>query len=185
LTQTELAYITTTLLAVAVIAVAIWWIVRWRSAVNRELQRLLKTVSQDTLIDFIIPNGAGGEIHIDHLLLTSHGLILLDTKDMAGAVFAGEQLDTWSATLLGARMTFNNPIPLLEERTAALRLLAPQVPIESRVLFTNQATFPKGHPEQVATVQALIDDYHEVTQAMEAHDFSREWQNIKVVAATV
>jgi hypothetical protein len=184
LTQTELAYITTTLLAIAAIAAAIWWIVRWRSAVNRELQRLLKTVSEDTLIDFVIPNGAGGEIHIDHLLLTSHGLILLDTKDMVGSIFAGDQLDTWSATHLGARMTFNNPIPLLEERTAALKLLAPQVPIESRVLFTHQATFPKGHPEQVSTVQALIDDYGKVTQETETHDFSREWQNIKVVATT-
>lgn len=185
MTQTDLAYLVMTLLVVVIIAVAVWLILRWRRSVNRELQRLLKTISEDALIDFIIPNGAGGEIHIDHLLLTSHGLILLDTKDMAGAIFAGDQLDTWSATHLGARLTFNNPIPLLEERAAALRLLAPHAPIEARVLFTNQATFPKGHPSQVSTVQDLIDDFHEVSQGTEPHDSSNEWQNIKTVAATI
>jgi hypothetical protein len=166
------------------ITLAIAWAVRWRRDKNRELQRLIHTVSDDALIDFIVPNGNGGEIHIDHLLLTGQGLILLDTKDMTGTVFAGDRMDTWSATHAGIRMTFSNPIPQLQDRAAAISLLVPNVPIDSRVLFINDATFPKGHPEQVSTVQALIDDYHRETEEHPTQDFSSAWQTIKAVAQT-
>ncbi len=179
----------TTIGAISVIAAVVFTLVviamvRRRRGRNRELQRLMRTVSDDALIDFIIPNGDGGEIHIDHLLLTGQGLILLDTKDMAGAVFAGDRMDTWSATHAGIRMTFSNPIPQLQDRAAAISLLAPNVPIDSRVLFINDATFPKGHPEQVSTVQALIDDYHRETEDQSAQDFSSAWQTIKAAAQT-
>lgn len=179
----------TTVGAISVIAAAVFTlvviaVVRRRRGRNRELQRLMRTVSDDALIDFIIPNGDGGEIHIDHLLLTGQGLILLDTKDMAGAVFAGDRMDTWSATHAGIRMTFSNPIPQLQDRAAAISLLVPNVPIDSRVLFINDATFPKGHPEQVSTVQALIDDYHRETEDQSAQDFSSAWQTIKAAAQT-
>ena len=172
------------LLTIVVIALATAWVVRWRHGTNQELQRLVRTVSNDALIDFIIPDGTGGEIHIDHLLLTSHGFILLDTKDMSGSVFAGDRMDTWSATHAGIRMTFSNPIPPLQDRAAAISLLAPNVPIESRVLFINDATFPKGHPEQVSTVQALIDDYQQMIDGHSEGDFQDQWMSIKTAAST-
>jgi len=147
------------------------------------MQSLLRTVAVETLTDFIVPDGAGGEIHIDHLLLTPHGLILLETKDMQGAVFAGDRMDTWSANHDGERLTFDNPIPSLYERAAAISLLAPSVPIEARVLFTNDVTFPKGHPEAVSTVATLLEEYRAVEARAERRDFSTHWRTIKSVAA--
>lgn len=181
MTKTEL--ITVAILAIAALVIAVWLFARWRRSINKELQRLLRTVSSDTLVNFIIPDGTGGEIHIDHLLLTPYGLMVLDTKDMQGTVFAGDRMDTWSATHHGARFTFNNPIPMLQERAAAISLLAPGVPIESRVLFINEATFPKGHPPAVATVPALIEEYCSVDSSGESLDFSEHWQTIKSKAA--
>lgn len=145
----------------------------------------MRAVSSDALINFIIPDGEGGEIHIDHLLLTTQGLMLLETKDVQGAVFAGDRMNTWSATHEGARFTFNNPIPTLQERTAALSLLAPGAPIESRVLFINEATFPKGHPAAVSTVPLLISEYSSASAVEKPDDLSSHWQTIKAAATFV
>lgn len=182
--MTTLTLIAVATLISAAFAIGVWAFVRWRRSVNKDLRKLLRAVSSDTLVDFIIPNGTGGEIHVDHLLLTPHGLILLETKDMQGAVFAGDRMDTWSATLSGARLTFNNPVPMLQERTAAVSLLAPGVPIESRVLFVNDVTFPKGHPSVVSTVPALIEEYGSA-ELGEPQDFTAQWRAIKSEATFV
>ena len=171
-----------TMLVISILLVAIWAFVRWRRSQNTELQRLLRTVSQEALINFFIPDGAGGEIHIDHLLLTQHGLMLLETKDIQGDVFAGDRMDTWSANHQGTRFTFNNPIPMLQARSAAVSSLVPGVPLESRVVFINQATFPKGHPATVSTVATLIEEYSSVDAAEDQTDFSDHWQTIKSAA---
>lgn len=184
MTQAGLAMIAVMVLAISAVAIAIWAFRRWRGSADRDLHRVLRTMSSDMLVDFVIPDGVGGEIHIDHLLLTPHGLILLETKDMQGAVFAGDRMDTWSATYRGERLTFNNPISMLQERAAAITRMAPGVPIESRVLFTNEATFPKGHPPAVATVSGLIEEYRSVELRDERHDFSAQWEMIESAAAS-
>jgi len=164
------------------LVIAILLVVHFRRRGGQGLRRLIQEVSSDALIDVFIPDGLGGEIHIDHLLLTPHGLILLETKDIQGAVFAGDRLDTWSATLDGQRATFSNPIPMLEERVAALKLLAPGMPIESRVLFISPVTFPKGHPETVSTVASLIEEYASHRSVNKAYDVQPHWDAIKAVA---
>jgi len=181
LTQSELTLLTVTVLLAAALLLAVWAVIRWRRSINRDLKKLLRAVSTDTLVDFVIPDGAGGEIHIDHLLLTPRGLMLLETKDMQGAVFAGDRMDLWSATFRGTRLTFNNPIPVLQERAAAISLLAPGVPIDCRVLFVSDATFPKGHPAVVSTIPALLDEYGSAGSD-EPQDFNAHWQAIKSAA---
>ena len=181
MTQTELTTIALALLAVAVLG--IWLIVRWRRSSSSDLQTMLGLVSLDYLIDFIIPDGNGGEIHIDHLLLTPGGFLLLDTKDVQGAVFAGDRMDTWSATHQGVRLTFDNPIPILQERAAAISLIAPAVPLEYRILFVNQATFPKGHPPAVATMPGILEEFQSIDTAADVSVFDAQWQVLKSAAA--
>jgi hypothetical protein len=182
LTQTELMIIAAGLLLTITLTGVGWGLVRWRRLRNKNLRRRLRGISHDVLVDFFIPDGNGGEIHIDHLLLTSQGLMLLETKDMAGTVFAGDRLDTWSATSEIGRVTFDNPIPRLQDRTAAISSLAPGVPIESKVLFVNPATFPKGHPSAVVTVTALLEEYATEHSADETSPFGGQWETIKAAA---
>jgi nuclease-like protein len=172
-------------LGVLVLALGVWFYIRWRRSPGRALQRLVRSVSLDTLTNFYIPDGAGGEIHIDQLLLTPYGLMLLETKDMQGTVFAGERMDSWSATHNGARITFDNPIPMLQERAVAISLLAPGIPIESRVLFTDQAIFPKGHPAAVATLDSLKAELDTLNPDPEVQNLDGAWQAIRAAAVGV
>ncbi|MDA1075514.1 MAG: NERD domain-containing protein [Proteobacteria bacterium] len=165
-------------LAIILLVVALWLFVRWRRNANNDFKRLIRLVSIDRLENVVIPDGVGGEIHLDHLLLTPHGLLLLETRDTQGAIFAGDRLDIWTATSDTARVTFDNPIPILQERAAAIGFLVTGVPIEARVLFVNQVTFPKGHPAEVSTISALMDEYASIRPGTRPRDFSEQWRTL-------
>lgn len=184
MSQLPLTTVVGATLAIIVVAIAILAFVLWRRARNKPLRKLMRTVSDDSLVNFVIPDGLGGHIHIDHLLLTAHGLLLLETRDTQGTIFAGDRMDLWSATHQGTRFTFDNPIPMMEQRSAAVSLLAPDVPIEARVLFIADATFPKGHPSAVSTVPGLIEEFRSLKSRGESHNFSRHWQTIKSAASS-
>ncbi len=178
-----------TLAGLAVVAVVIlgWLLfVRIRRQQNSGLNLLLRELSEETLSNCFIPDGVGGEIHIDYLLLTKHGLLLLETQDFSGLIFAGDRLDTWSATSKQGRITFENPIPVLQQRATAVALLSQDAPLEARVLFTNTVTFPKGHPKAVSTVAGLLDEFNGIeTGRQAAADASlyTAWDNIKAKAS--
>ncbi len=159
-----------------------WAIIRWRRLHKDTLRRRLRDISHDVLVNFFVPDGNGGEIHIDHLLLTDRGLVLLETNDLSGAVFAGNRLDTWSAVSAIGRTTFENPISRLQDRTAAISFLAPGVPVAAKVLFVNEATFPKGHPASVVTIPVLLEEYASDAAGAEVRMFNKQWGAIKAAA---
>lgn len=165
-----------TLIVVVIVCVAIYK--RWPK--QSDLSRFVLSVGERVLVDFFIPDGLGGEIHIDHLLLTSRGLLVLDTRDVAGTVFAGERLELWSATSPGGRVTFANPIPLLEARIAAVRMLSPGVPVTGKVVFTSPVVFPKGHPESVESLTSLAEEYAD--QEGGENLYTMQWDMIEAAA---
>lgn len=152
------------------------WLIYRRWFRRTELQNLVRDISQDSLVNVFLPDGLGGEIHIDHLLLTPRGVLLLDTKDVAGTLFAGERLDEWSANSNAGRVTFENPLPRLEDRVSAIRQLAPGTPIDAKVVFTDTVSFPKGRPEAVTTIAELGEHYS--SELLDTEIYETAWQTI-------
>jgi hypothetical protein len=102
----------------------------------------------------LVPDGMGGFIHIDHLLLTPRGVLLLDTRRVAGLIFGGDQMSDW--TVMGRRRyTFDNPQPALYDRIAAVKALVGEVPVEGRLLFSNVGKFTKGKPKYVTMLDGI------------------------------
>ena len=58
-----------------------------------------------------------------------------------------------------ARTTFLNPLEALYDRIAAVRLLAGEVPVDGRVVFTERSKFPKGRPPRVMRLDLLEAEY--------------------------
>ena len=151
------------LMAIVALVVAAsigWWIIaRKHSPLEKEIHALVKQTGSAHLRNLLIPDGMGGEIHIAHLLNTTKGFLLLDPREVEGMVFAGERMDQWSATHQGNRVAFDNPIPSLLDRLAAVRAVAYGVPVDGKVIFSTRVSFPKGCPDVVTTIPVLAKDY--------------------------
>ncbi|MCC7462742.1 MAG: NERD domain-containing protein [Gammaproteobacteria bacterium] len=107
----------------------------------------------------LIPDGQGGNLHIDFLLLTVRGVVVIDLRDVAGNIFGGDQMTEWTVMHHARRYTFANPQTALYDRIAAVRALADDVPVEGRILFTRRGRFPKGLPRYTLLLESLAAEF--------------------------
>ena len=106
--------------------------------------RAVTNCGYEHLRDVLVPDGQGSTLHVDFLLLTARGLVVIDLRDIEGNIFGGDQMTEWTVMHRALRYTFPNPQTGLYDRIAAVRALAPELPIEGRAVFTSSGQFPKG-----------------------------------------
>jgi hypothetical protein len=134
------------------------WLV-WRRRRGPELAQALEAVAIDRLQNVLLPDGMGGQIQVEHLLLTGQGLVVIDAKSFAGTIFASERMAEWTVIGKQGRFTFPNPLGTLYDRVAALRQLVRDVPVAGHVLFAGSADFTKGRPRDVLSAAELVERY--------------------------
>jgi hypothetical protein len=160
----------------------------WRRRGGPGLSHALQTVAIDRLQDVLLPDGMGGQIQIEHLLLTGNGLIVIDVKAFEGTIFAGERMAEWTVIGSQGRFTFPNPLGTLYDRVAALRQLVRDVPVAGYVLFGGGADFSKGRPRDVLLPTDLLDRYPRPDQADLERllvAFAPHWDRVKAAMEPV
>jgi len=147
---------------------------RWRlHLARRQLFRAFQASSAALLRDVLVPDGSGGHLHVDFLLLTGRGILVVDFRDVEGVVFGGEHMREWAVMNGHRRATFLNPIEALYDRVAAVRALAGDVPVDGRIVFTERAQFPKGRPPRVLRLASLEAEYPPPEPGSAAHPAER------------
>ena len=144
-----------------VLSLLAWGAYRFIRGRGGDLEQALSVISFDRLEGLVIPNADEGEILVDYLLLTSQGLLILEVKDVQGAVFGGDKLQDWTVINDERRYTFSNPQPALYDRIAAVRQIVRQVPVTGRILFLDGAQFTKGTPGLVSNLTQLVSEFGE------------------------
>ena len=170
--------------AALLLLLLVWWWYRRRGRRDR-LQRVLDDISYDRVDAILLPNGDDGEIQIDHLLLTSHGLLVIEIKRVAGTVFGSDKMENWTVIGKQHRFTFSNPQPAMYDRIAAVRHIVRQVPVKGRLVFLDGAEFTKGIPDMVAGIDALHAEFHEPDKAaakFKVEAFKPHWDLIRKAA---
>lgn len=125
----------------------------------------LENIAYEAAHQVLVPDGMGGYIHIDHLLLTPRGVLILDTRRVAGLIFGGDQMSDW--TVIGRRrFTFDTPQPALYDRIAAVKALVGEFPVEGRLLFSNVGKFTKGMPKYVLMLDGIEVEFPPVDHAL-------------------
>jgi hypothetical protein len=160
LTQVQLVLIAVGVLVVALVGffgVRIWMLRR------RDARRVARVTAgaADFLRNVLVPDGNGGDFHLDFLLLTSRGVVIIDMRDIAGNVFGGDQMTDWTVMDGPRRATFVNPQSGLYDRIASVKAIAAQeeTPIEGRVVFTRRAKFPKGLPRFTVMLESMAAEF--------------------------
>jgi hypothetical protein len=149
-----------------------------RSALLVRLER----VAFEGVHQVLVPDGMGGFIHIDHLLLTPRGVLVLDTRRVAGLIFGGDQMSDWTVMGRSRRYTFDNPQPALYDRIAAVKALVGEVPVEGRLLFSNVGKFTKGMPKWVLMLDGIEVEFPVVDRGMKSSpafaEFADAWSRL-------
>ena len=157
-------------------------IVLWRRRRGPELVYALDSVAIERLQNVLLPDGMGGQIQVEHLVLTGQGLLVIDAKSFGGTIFASERMEEWTVIGKNGRFTFPNPLGTLYDRVAALRQLVRDVPVAGYVLFGGAADFSKGRPRDVLSAAELMERYQRPDKAdlerlMVA--FAPHWDRVK------
>jgi hypothetical protein len=126
-----------------------------RRARRKSLLARLERIASAAAHQVLVPDGMGGFIHIDHILLTPRGIVILDTRRVPGLIFGGDQMSDWTVMGRSHRYTFDNPQPALYDRIAAVKALVGEVPVEGRLLFSNVGKFTKGIPKWVVMLDGM------------------------------
>jgi hypothetical protein len=113
--------------------------------VSRVLRRHFEHVADDV----ILPDGRGGLTQIDHLALTPVGVLVIETKNYGGRIYAQKDDRTWTQVMGRRRHRFQNPLRQNYAHTKAVGAIAPTLPVRPQVVFMDRARFPKSMPEGV------------------------------------
>jgi len=174
-------------IAAVVVALLVGWVTwRWWARRRRSsIRDVLKAIAVDRLENVLVPDGMGGEIHIEHLLLTTRGILVLNVKGYKGVIFASDRMDQWTSIDKGERSTFQNPLPTLYDRVAAVRQIARDLEVAGFVVFPSLADFSKGRPGNVRLPDDLLEEYakpdkSDVGRLTEA--FQPYWERIRAAA---
>jgi len=128
----------------------------WRYRRRRQPVQRLRRAAAALMDNVILPDGNGGEILIELLLLTSEGIMVLDIRHADGHVFGSEAMEEWTVLAHGRRYTFGNPQHALYDRVAAVRRVVSEVPVAGYIVFAGRAEFSRGKPRHVLLLEELL-----------------------------
>lgn len=170
-------------LAAVLVLVGLWVAIRRRGR-GPDARQTIAAIAVDRLHDVLVPDGMGGQIHVEHLVLTVRGLVVIDVKHIDGVIFASDRMDDW--TVIGKRGRFQipNPQSTLYDRIAAVKQFVRDVPVSGHILFATGADFSKGRPRNVVLPGELLELYRkpekrDVERLLDA--YAPSWDQIRNV----
>ena len=168
----------------AVLGFGLSWLWRWyrQYRTRKALRTAVTAAGSDHIVDMLVPNGMGGGFHVDFLLLTGRGILVIDLRDVQGNIFGGDQMAEWTVMDGPRRFTFTNPQSALYDRIAAVKAVAGDVPVEGRIVFTGRGKFPKGLPKWTLMVDSLRAEFPAAEPDSPAGTltrFTEAWQRLK------
>ncbi len=170
----------------AAMLVSVWRVWRRRHA-RAKLQNTIRKLGLDAVQDALVPDGMGGWLHIDFMLLTPNGVLLVELHDIAGNVFGGDQMTQWTVIDGPRRSTFGNPQGAMYDRVAAVKSLTNDLQVQGRLVFGRRARFPKGLPRWTTSFDSLRAEFP-LLDASTRNDllarFRDEWTALRAALET-
>ena len=159
---------------------------RWRGAKGeREVQRTLKRLFSKSAHNLYLPlPGSGRLTEIDHIVLTSAGLLVVETKNYSGDIYGRADESTWTKFNRGKSRTFQNPLKQNQAHIRAVQALNLGVPVIGRVVLAGPARFPKGVPDGVSYLKSLRHDLKELRRGRPSPALEAAWSTLLANART-
>jgi len=119
----------------------------WRQ--EREIRKVIRRLGVRSLKNIHLPDGTGGEVTIEHLLLGRDAIIVVGVMRFDGVIFGSSHTDQWTQVINRCSYRFDNPDQYLQRQINAVRLVAPGARVIGWHLFGHGAEFPRDKPDNV------------------------------------
>ena len=130
-----------------------------KGKINRRIRKISAAVLKDVELDM----GDDQYAFFEYIVLLADRIMIIEIKDFAGHIFASEQINQWTQILSGKSYKFSNPFFELERKTDLLKHIVPADKLGGMIVFTDNADFPKGRPQNVWLLGELTGIYGKVT----------------------
>jgi hypothetical protein len=152
---------------------------------RRRIRKILTEKSANVLDDFILPGAYGGLTHIDHAVLTSGGVLCIQTKHYNGIVFCNADEPQWTNVDGIHKRKFLNPLIQNEGRSRALKKIVPDVPVANLVVFTGSVQFASPLEKNVIHIRDLRNYIARfVFGPCKIDDWDAVWLTVRAAALT-
>ena len=101
-----------------------------------------------------------GTTQIDHILVSTKGIFVIETKNYSGWIFGNEKSAQWMQVIYRVKSKFQNPIRQNYKHVRATQNLLdflPKEQIHSIVVFTGSAVFKTPVPKGVMYLDQLVN----------------------------
>ncbi|MDE6548324.1 MAG: NERD domain-containing protein [Muribaculaceae bacterium] len=169
-------------------ALSAWGVVWWRRGkarrsgkrgekmVAKELGRLKK---KDYIVinDLMLPSSNGRTSQIDHVVVSSRGIFVIETKNHAGRISGAEHAQYWQQHLSSQSRSLYNPLLQNRSHLRAIRRLLPKMDAEffsSMVVFT-EAWRLDINADDIIIERSLLPDKHIKRTLIPELEVKRQW----------
>lgn len=151
---------------------------------ERQVKNQLKKLGLEAIHDVILPVGNGNLTQIDHIVLLSDEILVIETKNYRGLLFGNASDSVWTHKIGRRTHRLQNPLRQNNLHIKAVQALKPGVPVSGLVIFTNYSKFPKGIPHGVIQLKDLKKylGHHTFTETRET--IKDAWEILKFNART-
>lgn len=111
------------------------------------------------LNDIYLPLSDGRTTQVDHIVVSSFGVFVIETKNYSGWIFANERSPVWTQTIYREKHTFQNPIRQNYRHLCALSedLGIPKNVMHGIVVFIGDCQFKTEMPRGVVFGRQLVE----------------------------
>lgn len=119
----------------------------WRQ--ERHIRKAIRRLGWRSMVNVHLPDGTGGEVTIEHLLLGRDAILVVGVMRFEGAIFGSPRTDQWTQVINRTSYKFDNPDQNLQRQINAVRLIVPDARVSGWHLFGYDAKFPRDKPDSV------------------------------------
>lgn len=172
------------IVSILVVAISGWW---RRTKATRKGRRGEKMVSKElsrlqgrdyiVINDLLLPGARGKTSQIDHLVVSTRGIFIIETKSHSGRIVGNEHSQFWSQYFPSQSHTFYNPLLQNRGHLRAIRRILPDVEAES---FTSIVVFTEAwrldiKAEDMIIERSLLPDRHIKRTLIPSERRERHW----------
>ena len=132
---------------------------RGEGAVRKVITTNFKAPQYHLLNNLTLPD-QDGTTQIDHVLVSTKGVFVIETKNYAGWIFGDEKAKQWTQVIYRVRSKFQNPIRQNFKHVKVIQNqldFLPKEQIHSIVVFVGEAKFKTPMPKDVLYLRQLVD----------------------------